>query len=86
MEALLGGASRGDDALTRTAQLNVHGARSYSAEAAVCSRPGCAGCRNGGGGRSMAPARGASADDPDDPLRGLLGEWPAFGSEPGKRR
>jgi hypothetical protein len=33
----------------------------------------------------MAPARGAPADDPDDPLRGLLGEWPAFGSEPGRR-
>jgi len=33
----------------------------------------------------MAPARGAAADDPDDPLRVLLGEWPAFGSEPGKR-
>ncbi len=30
-------------------------------------------------GLDMVPARGASADDPDDPLRGLLGEWPAFG-------
>ena len=36
-------------------------------------------------GLDMAPARGASADDPDDPLRGLLDGWPAFGSEPGKR-
>ncbi len=33
----------------------------------------------------IAPARGASADDPDDPLRGLLEEWPAFGPAPGRR-
>ena len=36
-------------------------------------------------GLDMAPSDGASADDPDDPLRGLLGGWPAFGSEPGRR-
>ena len=36
-------------------------------------------------GLDMAPWGGASADDPDNPLRGLLGEWPAFGPTSGRR-
>ena len=37
-------------------------------------------------GLDMAPARGASADDLDDPPRGLLGGWPAFGPTTERRR
>jgi phage terminase small subunit len=34
---------------------------------------------------AMAPARGAFADNPDDPLRALLDGWPAFGPTSKKR-
>ncbi len=36
-------------------------------------------------GLDMAPSGGASADDPDDPLRGRLDGWPAFGPTSGRR-